>query len=171
MCETLFSGRIRKTNVILPDYGENKVINEKHTKEFVERMIKTRKDKDKFIKWQETKPGTGKNFKNRISRVTVPMRTLLFSENAFSLRDFKNSIKSVKKPIAPHKFSIGYEPKTHRKNPLRISTNMVLMSDEADKQIMNLNAENRTDLIQLEDGIQYETAIKILKEKLKNINF
>jgi len=170
LCETLFSGRIRTTNVILPDYGTNECLHQKHCVDYIERQEKLRKDKEKFKKQQESLPGSGKLFNKKVSRVTVPTRTILFSENAFSLREVKNSIKSVKKPIAPHKFSIGYEAKNHRKNPFRISTNLNLSSDEADKNIMNLNAKNHNDLIQIPDGISYEDAISQLKKELKNIN-
>lgn len=102
--------------------------------------------------------------------MTVPVRTLLFSENAFSLREVKNCIKSVKKPIAPHKFSIGFEEtKRQRKNPFRISKNINLISDEADKNIMNLNAQNHKDLIKLGDGLDYEEAINNLHNELNRL--
>lgn len=117
------------------------------------------------------KPGSGNLFDKKISRVTVPVRTLLFSENAYSLREVKNSIRSVKKPIAPHKFLIGYEAKNQRKNPFRISKNLNLSSDVADKNIMNLNAQNHDNLIKVKDGLTYEEAIVSLKKELKNINF
>ena len=169
LCETLFSGRIRTTNVILPDYGQPDVLSKKNAVEYMERQKKLREEKLLIQKKEETKPGSGNYFDKKVSRVTVPTRTCLFSEQAYSLRDMKNSIKSVKKPIAPHKFSIGYENKSNRKNLYRLSKNIMLTSDEADKNIMNLNAQNHRDLINLEDGISYEDAIVTLKRELKKL--
>lgn len=95
---------------------------------------------------------------------------MLFSENAFSIREVKNSIKSVKKPIAPHKFSIGYEEsKRQRKNPFRISKNINLISDDVDKNIMNLNAQNHQDLIRIDDEVSYEEAVNHLHKELKRL--
>jgi hypothetical protein len=133
-------------------------------------MKEHRDKKEAYSKYLEERPGNGKHFEKKISRVTVPVRTLLFSENAFTLREVKNSIKSVKKPIAPHKFSIGFEEtKRQRKNPFRISTNINLISDEVDKNIMNLNAQNHKDLIQVEGVVTYEEAVNILHKELKGL--
>jgi len=138
---------------------------------YINQQKKHREEKEKYNEYLQSKPGNGKVFDKKISRVTVPVRTLLFSENAFSLREVKNMIKSVKKPIAPHKFSIGYEEmKRQRKNPFRISKNINLVSDEVDKNIMNLNAQNHQDLIMLDDNISYEEAVKSLHKEFKKIN-
>lgn len=170
LCETLFSGRIRHTNVYIPNYGENKAKEVKNYNDYVNNMKEFREKKEEYQKQLENRPGNGKHFDNKISRVTVPVRTLLFSENAFSLREVKNSIKSVKKPIAPHKFSIGFEEsKRQRKNPFRISKNINLVSDEVDKNIMNLNAQNHKDLIRVDGEVTYEEAVATLHKELKRL--
>lgn len=171
LCETLFSGRIRHTNVVIPNFGKPECLEQKHTKEYIQKQAELRERKEKFKKIQEIKAGSGNLFDKKISRVTVPVRTILFSENALTLREVKNCIKSVKKPVAPHKFQIGYEAKSHRKNPFRISKNLNLSSDAADNMIMNLNAQNHNDLIKIPDGISYEEAVTTLQQELKKINF
>lgn len=133
-------------------------------------MTKHREKVKEYEDCLNSRPGNGNHFDKKISRVTVPTRTLLFSENAFSLREVKNSIKSVKKPIAPHKFSVGYEDsKRQRKNPFRISKNINLVSDEVDKNIMNLNAQNHKDLIKINEGLTYDEAIISLHKELKSL--
>lgn len=156
--------------MILPDYGSSDVLSTKHTEEYIERMKKLREEKENFENYQKTKPGTGANFYKNFKRVTVPKRTLLYSENVESLRDVKNSIKSVKKPIAPHKFLIGYDREKIRKNAFRISKNVSLTSDEVDKMIKNLNPNNHNNLVTVPDGISYSQAVKTLHNELKKIN-
>ena len=43
------------------------------------------------------------------------------------------------------------------------------MSDEMDKNIMNLNAQNHKDLIKLEEGLNYDEAVLNLHKELKRL--
>jgi len=132
LCQTLFDGRIRTTNVILPNYGSAEILETRNQKAYIERQKQFREEKEEKRVKESLKAGNGNLFDKKISRVTVPKRTLLFSDNALSLREVKNSIRSLKKPIAPHKFQIGFQQDNFRKNPFRISKNIMLTSDEAD---------------------------------------